>query len=60
MRGMIDVPPPTSISKPFLPSLIFARKAMSWISEIARSSGVPSKDVLILRGISCVVGWRTK
>ena len=57
---MIEVPPPTSISKPRLPSLTFARNAMSWISEIARSAGVPSKDVLILRGISCVSGWRTK
>ena len=34
---------------------------MSWMPVIARSVvGVPSKAVLTLRGISCVVGWRTK
>jgi hypothetical protein len=33
---------------------------MSWMPLIARSRGLPSKAVLILRGIACVVGWRTK
>ena len=33
---------------------------MSWMPLIARSAGLPSKAVLILRGIACVVGWRTK
>ncbi len=34
---------------------------MSWMPVIERStSGVPSNAVLTLRGISCVVGWRTK
>ncbi len=59
-RGMIDVPPPRRTSNPRTPSRSRARKAMSWIPEIARSSGVPSKAVLTLRGMSCVVGWRTK
>ena len=59
-RGMIDVPPPTRSSKPLTPSRSRARKAMSWMPEIARSSSEPVKEVLILRGISCVVGWRTK
>jgi hypothetical protein len=36
-------------------------KAMSWMPVSERSSpGVPSNAVLILRGMSCVVGWRTK
>ena len=60
MRGMIDVPPPTRISKPALPSLIRGMKAMSWMPVIARSSSVAVNAVLTLRGISCVVGWRTK
>jgi hypothetical protein len=62
---MIEVPPPTSICTPrTVPrpssSRVRARKATSWISEIARSAGLPSKEVLTLRGIPCVVGWRTK
>jgi len=62
---MIEVPPPTSISAPrTVPrpsiSLVRALKAMSWMPEIARSRGDPSNAVLILRGIACVVGWRTK
>ena len=62
MRGMIDVPPPTTTWKPLTPSsLTLEMKAMSWMPVIERSSaGVPSNAVLILRGISCVVGWRTK
>ena len=60
-RGMIDVPPPTRTSTPRTPSRSRARKAMSWMPVSERSaSGVPSKAVLILRGIICVVGWRTK
>jgi hypothetical protein len=57
---MIDVPPPTRISKPFTPSLMRGMKPMSWMPLIARSSSVALNDVLTLRGISCVVGWRTK
>jgi hypothetical protein len=57
---MIEVPPPTRSSNPFTPSRSRARKAMSWMPEIARSAGEPVNEVLILRGISCVVGWRTK
>jgi len=33
---------------------------MSWISLIARPGSLASNAVLILRGIACVVGWRTK
>ena len=57
---MIEVPPPTRTSKPFTPSRSREMKAMSWMPVIARSSSEPEKAVLILRGISCVVGWRTK
>ena len=59
---MIDVPPPTRTSKPFVPSSrVLEMKAMSWMPVSARSTpGDPSKAVLILRGISCVVGCRTK
>ena len=32
----------------------------AWMPVSARSSAVPSNAVLTLRGISCVVGWRTK
>ena len=61
MRGMIDVPPPTRTSTPRMPSRSRARKAMSWMPVSERSaSGAPSNAVLILRGIICVVGWRTK
>jgi hypothetical protein len=60
MRGMIDVPPPTRTSTPLTPSRSRARNAMSWMPVIERSSGEPSNAVLILRGIACVVGWRTK
>ncbi len=57
---MIEVPPPTRTSKPLTPSLSREMKPMSWMPVIARSSSEPLKAVLILRGISCVVGWRTK
>jgi len=57
---MIDVPPPTRISKPRTPSRTRGMKAMSWMPVMARSSSVAVKAVLILRGMSCVVGWRTK
>ena len=57
---MIEVPPPTTISKPLTPSLIRGMKPMSWMPVIARSASEDEKAVLILRGISCVVGWRTK
>ena len=33
---------------------------MSWIRVIALSSSVAVNAVLTLRGIACVVGWRTK
>ena len=33
---------------------------MSWMAQMARSAGLPSKAVLTLRGIAWVVGWRTK
>ena len=59
-RGMIDVPPPTRISKPFTPSRMRGMKATSWMPVIARSSSVAVKAVFTLRGMSCVVGWRTK
>ena len=59
-RGMIEVPPPTRISNPFTPSRMRGMNATSWIPVIARSSSVAAKAVLTLRGISCVVGWRTK
>ena len=35
-------------------------KAMSWMPVIARSASVAVNAVLTLRGISWVVGWRTK
>ncbi len=35
-------------------------KPMSWMPVIARSASEAVNAVLILRGISCVVGWRTK
>ena len=59
-RGMIEVPPPTRISKPLTPSRMRGMKATSWMPVIARSSSVAVKAVFTLRGISCVVGWRTK
>ena len=37
-RGMIDVPPPTRISKPLTPPETFAMNAMSWMPVIERSS----------------------
>ncbi len=33
---------------------------MSWMRVIALSSSVAANAVLTLRGIACVVGWRTK
>ena len=60
IRGMIDVPPPTRISKPLTPSRSRAMKAMSWMPVSARSVSDPVNAVLTLRGMSCVVGWRTK
>jgi hypothetical protein len=64
MRGMIEVPPPIRISTPFacLPSTSFTlgMKPTSWIPVIARSSSEALKAVFTLRGISWVVGWRTK
>ncbi len=59
-RGWTEVPPPTRISKPLTPSRMRGMKATSWMPVIARSSSVAVKAVLILRGISCVVGCRTK
>ena len=59
-RGMIDVPPPIRISKPLTPSRSRAMKATSWMPVSARSVSEPVNAVLTLRGISCVVGWRTK
>ena len=64
MRGWIEVPPPIRISTPrtSLPStsLTLGMKPTSWISVIARSSSLALKAVFTLRGISWVVGWRTK
>ena len=60
IRGMIEVPPPIRISKPFTPSRSRAMKATSWMPVSARSLSEPVNAVLTLRGISCVVGWRTK
>ena len=57
---MIEVPPPTQISKPLTPSLMRGRKPRSWIRMIARSASEAVKAVFHLRGISWVVGWRTK
>ena len=57
---MIEVPPPTRISTPRTPSRSFGTKPMSWILVIATSDSEAENAVLILRGISCVVGWRTK
>ena len=57
---MIEVPPPTRISTPLIPSLTFGMNAMSWIRVIALSSSVAANAVLTLRGMACVVGWRTK
>ena len=60
-RAMIEVPPPTRISKPRVPSSFTrGRKPMSWMPVIARSSSVAVKAVLIFRGISWKSGWRTK
>ena len=61
-RGMIEVPPPTRISTPGLLSVasFTGMKPTSWMPVIARSSAVAVKAVLTLRGISWVVGWRTK
>ena len=33
---------------------------MSWMPVIATSSSVAVNAVFTLRGMSCVVGWRTK
>jgi hypothetical protein len=60
MRGMIDVPPPIRISKPLTPSRSRAMKATSWMPVMARSVSEPVNAVFTLRGISWVVGWRTK
>ena len=57
---MIEVPPPTRTSTPRTPSRSRGVKAMSWIWVMALSSSVAVKAVLTLRGIACVVGWRTK
>jgi hypothetical protein len=58
---MIEVPPPTRISTPRTPSSrTRGMNAMSWMPVIALSSSVAVNAVLILRGIACVVGWRTK
>ena len=57
---MIEVPPPTRISTPRIPSLTLGTKAMSWIRVIALSASVAVNAVLTLRGIAWVVGWRTK
>ena len=42
------------------PSLMRGMNPTSWMPVIARSSSVDVNAVLTLRGISCVVGWRTK
>ena len=60
MRGMIEVPPPTRILKPRTPSRTRGRKPRSWMGVIARSASEAVKAVFHLRGISWVVGWRTK
>ena len=60
IRGMIDVPPPTRTSKPRSPSRSRARNAMSWMPVMERSASEPVNAVLTLRGMSWVVGWRTK
>ena len=61
MRGMIDVPPPTRTSKPLTPSRSRGDEGdVVDAGERAVGVGAPSKAVLTLRGISCVVGWRTK
>ena len=57
---MIEVPPPTRTSTPRTPSRTRGVNAMSWIWVIALSSSVALNAVLTLRGIACVVGWRTK
>ena len=57
---MIEVPPPTRTSTPRTPSRTRGMKAMSWIWVMALSSSVAVNAVLTLRGIACVVGWRTK
>ena len=63
-RGMIEVPPPTRSSTPWTSSPSISRtramKAMSWMPVMARSASEPVNAVLILRGMSWVVGWRTK
>ncbi len=57
---MIEVPPPTRTSTPFTPSRSRGMKAMSWMPVIARSASDAVNAVFTLRGISWVVGWRTK
>jgi hypothetical protein len=57
---MIEVPPPTRISTPRTPSRSRGMKPMSWMPVIATSSSVAVNAVFTFRGISCVVGWRTK
>jgi hypothetical protein len=61
---MIEVPPPIRISTPFtrLPSISrsFGMKPTSWIPVIARSASDAANAVFTFRGISWVVGWRTK
>ena len=64
MRGWIEVPPPIRTSTPFtcLPStsLTLGMKPTSWMPVMARSASLAVKAVFTFRGISWVVGWRTK
>ena len=60
MRGMIEVPPPTTMRKPLSPSTTRGTKPMSWMGVIAQSFAQPEKAVFILRGSDWVKGWRTK
>ena len=61
MRGMIDVPPPTRTSKPRTPSRVAGDEGdVVDAGDRAVLVGAPLKAVLTLRGMSCVVGWRTK
>ena len=60
MRGMMEVPPPTTILKPFTPSTTFGKKPMSWIGVMAQSLRQPEKAVFIFRGMDWVNGCLTK
>src|SRR5919197_4404601 len=53
---MIEVPPPTTISAPRMPSRSRGMKPRSWMPTIARSASDAVKAVLNLRGIIWVVG----